>query len=301
MRKKRSKVSSQKGISDLISNVLIISFVIVLAMIIFSWSYNYFEQYQQQKELESKVQLACAGVYFGVKEVCYTSNRVEITLENQANENIIELVYRLKSEYSVFDMGVATKSLNTYETKKYLIGYVKPTNIIPKTIELFPVISVEGRNVTCSNLVKSENVKNCISESVAASPEVVSKCGNGIINSGEDCDGSSLNGYSCSRFDNYAGGVLSCNEDCTFNTNRCWEHSGGGDGGITPPSILTNPCTDKDADGYGACGTDLSECSASKTQCDCNDNDASIHPGVTEILGNGIDENCDGSDIICSI
>lgn len=292
MHKKRGKVS-QKGISDLISNILIISFVIILAVIIFSWSYNYFEQYQQQKELESKVQLACAGVYFGVKEVCYTSSRVEITLENQANENIMELVYRLKSEYEVFDTGVAVKSLNTYETKKYLIGYVKPTNLVPKTIELFPVISIEGRNITCSNLVKAENVKNCISESVAA-PPAEDVCGNGKIGSGEDCDGSVPEGWSCSHFDNFDGGVLSCKEDCIFDNSKCWESSDGG--GTNPPS--TTPCTDNDGDGYGI-GTDRSSCT--HPELDCDDTNAAIHPGATEILGNGIDENCDGSDLTCSI
>jgi hypothetical protein len=46
-------------------------------------------------------------------------------------------------------------------------------------------------------------------------------------------------------------------------------------------------CTDNDEDGYaaegGACGP-----------ADCNDNDSDIHPGVLEVCGNGVDDDCDG-------
>ena len=45
--------------------------------------------------------------------------------------------------------------------------------------------------------------------------------------------------------------------------------------------------TDNDGDGYKA------------SEGDCNDSDASIHPGASEVCGDGIDQNCNGSDLTC--
>jgi len=53
-------------------------------------------------------------------------------------------------------------------------------------------------------------------------------------------------------------------------------------------------CVDSDGDGYYV--YDENYCSEGD---DCDDTDASINPGATEICGNGIDENCDGSDASC--
>jgi len=55
-------------------------------------------------------------------------------------------------------------------------------------------------------------------------------CGNGNLDPGEQCDGSDLNGLSCSEL-GFSGGTLSCTGSCVFNTNGCTSGGGGFDGG----------------------------------------------------------------------
>jgi len=52
-------------------------------------------------------------------------------------------------------------------------------------------------------------------------------------------------------------------------------------------SAVKQQCADRDNDGYGQ------YCAAGS---DCNDDDASIHPGAEEVCGDDIDNNCDGDE-----
>ena len=58
-------------------------------------------------------------------------------------------------------------------------------------------------------------------------------CGDGVIGTGEQCDGSNLGGASCSS-QGFSGGTLSCSSACTFNTSSCTSGGGGGGGGGSP-------------------------------------------------------------------
>ena len=58
----------------------------------------------------------------------------------------------------------------------------------------------------------------------------VSVCGNGIAEQNEYCDGSDLNGRSCSSY-GFSYGNISCRSDCNFDLSNCSNQSSGGNSG----------------------------------------------------------------------
>jgi len=63
--------------------------------------------------------------------------------------------------------------------------------------------------------------------------------------------------------------------------------------GNADPACRPTTCIDADGDGYGIQGA--SNCSAGHPELfDCNDHDASVHPGAVDVPWDGVDNDCNG-------
>ncbi len=124
-------------------------------------------------------------------------------------------------------------------------------------------------------------------------PGAAEVCGDGID---QDCSGADLPCGNCQDAD--ADGY----QDATCGGNDCNDadaniHPGAeeicGDGidqDCSGADQACGGCHDNDSDGYEdwICGGD-----------DCDDTNNAIHPGATEVCGDGVDQDCDGSDESC--
>jgi len=78
-------------------------------------------------------------------------------------------------------------------------------------------------------------------EESSESGPVPDGCGNGRIAADEDCDGAELGDTECTDLGEFAGGRLSCADDCTFDTSQCFGAPAEGDIVIT--EIMNDPST----------------------------------------------------------
>ena len=143
------------------------------------------------------------------------------------------------------------------------------------------LLEVDETDIDCGgNCLSCENSKVCILDSDCLSNHCNEKtktcskftlCGNGIIDSGEQCE-NSTDGRTCSLF-RFGGGSLTCGEDCLFNTTLCIGNNGTcGDDIINPGEQCEGPNWGKvdgcfDFDKFESGELDCQECILNTNKC----------------------------------
>ncbi len=82
---------------------------------------------------------------------------------------------------------------------------------------------------TPTSLTPTPTVTPTLTVTPGPNPTATPVCGNGVLEEGEECDGSNVNPdcladddvCTCEDFCSDAGGTLSCNANCTFNFSQC--------------------------------------------------------------------------------
>jgi hypothetical protein len=84
----------------------------------------------------------------------------------------------------------------------------------------------------------SGNTKTSANVSVIVSNVVASVCGNGVIESGEQCDGTNLGGNTCPAG---TSGTVTCSSSCQLNTTQCVSNPVPPSGNWTAPRGIPDP------------------------------------------------------------
>ncbi|MEZ4462963.1 MAG: putative metal-binding motif-containing protein [bacterium] len=140
------------------------------------------------------------------------------------------------------------------------------------------------------------NGADCDDQNPEVNPGVGERCGNGRD---DDCAGGDvpcLANCADRDLDGFGDGAGCRGEDCDDTTAAVnpWQSEICGDGidqdcrGGDLPCRMD--CLDRDLDGFGE--------GAGCINTDCNDADPSVNPGARDLPGDGIDQDCDGRDLV---
>ncbi|MBU1536648.1 hypothetical protein KKF84_15080, partial [Myxococcota bacterium] len=145
-----------------------------------------------------------------------------------------------------------------------------------------------GKSIVFIGLMVALFVVGCDQKTTAQN----ASCGDGVMESTEECDGTDLGDASCQSLGYPEGGILACNDDCTLNTAGCIAASCGN--GVLDP-------------GESCDGTDLGEVTCISLgfheggdpvcNSDCTlDSSTCLGGYCGDLIINGA-ETCDGPDM----
>ncbi|MFH1053296.1 MAG: archaellin/type IV pilin N-terminal domain-containing protein [Candidatus Woesearchaeota archaeon] len=158
---------SKKGVSPLIATVLLISFAVALGAIVMSWGRNYVQDVTEDTYGFS-AELKCDDVMIdivnigGRKDICYTGNAIQFTLENNGMQ-IIDLKLSIVGEDGVSNevLGLANPLDSGMVLKHPLTALTNVVGTI-NHIKIIPEIMVDGQSHYCiSSAEEIDQILEC--------------------------------------------------------------------------------------------------------------------------------------------
>jgi hypothetical protein len=126
---------NNRGITPLISTILLISFAVLLGIIVMNWGRTTIASQQETKSCtESGLDIVAIN---DVSEICYHSNSIRFTVENQGQTKISGFVISVLGETGIqqfeieqnMDIGEIDEITTQFDTS---VGSIRKIKIVPK-------------------------------------------------------------------------------------------------------------------------------------------------------------------------
>ncbi len=255
----------KRGISELISVVLIIGFVVALSAIIITSGSRFVSETQSDVDVTSQASLACSKINFKIKNVfCNNGNLNSIQILNNADQQIEAFVLRVTDiNENIF---VNEEPVMSPSPLTPLASSTITSNILnPKKIELIPKIKdINNELFVCVGAKTEFNIDNNYDNGDCRGTVVPGSC-----NNNGDCSGATpfcLSGSCVACLtDSQCDDNNLCNGQETCVNNQCST--------VVGTEINCNdgiPCTQDTCDPlFGTCSYDATSCSCTiNSQCD---------------------------------
>ncbi|MBI4448256.1 hypothetical protein HY643_04705, partial [Candidatus Woesearchaeota archaeon] len=146
--------------SPLIATVLIIGLVVVISVGVFVWGRGWVGNLQQTSEERAEAQITCTTkVALDVKKACTFGGKVKLQIENADRQKITSFLFRIEGTRGA-SLFPSTKSLSQAGIEFFDATYSADTYGgigDPKRIEIFPQITIGGKEVPCSPVTEEIN------------------------------------------------------------------------------------------------------------------------------------------------
>ncbi len=157
-------MKSKKGLSELISIILIIGIVIALASFIMLWSTNFLKQTTEETSLTAEKAITCTtDVELAISEVCYDS-KIHINIENKKDRQIDGefLLVKVEGDKQILLQPTPPgTNLLPFDKKRIELTYFPEVGAIKK-ISIIPRIQTSKGYIFCTNsIAESRSITAC--------------------------------------------------------------------------------------------------------------------------------------------
>lgn len=147
----------KKGVEPIIATILVIGFVIIIAVAVFTWGDQLVKLKIGESDEEAEAALKCLQTSFNVKSSCIFGPSVQLFLENTGRQDITSFKYAVTGE---------TRKAEDLKTSLPVYAAATIPFDVPEelgtagSIDIYPQVTVKDKPFTCKQPTKNE-LKDC--------------------------------------------------------------------------------------------------------------------------------------------